>query len=88
MFEVKYTDLSGFEYTNSLLEDSCRIVCECKNVTKLIFNQIRDALDYYNSTYNQETIYTPQLNDNRVHLNRVYPFDRNNKSFEFENEFD
>ena len=27
-FEAKYEDLTGFEYTNSLLEDSCRIVCE------------------------------------------------------------
>lgn len=46
-FEVIYEELYGMEFTNSLLQDSCRIVTECKSLRKKSFNTVVDMLKYY-----------------------------------------
>ena len=53
-FEVRYKELYGMEFTNSLLQDSCRIVTECKSLRKKSFNNVIDMLKYYNIEYSFE----------------------------------
>lgn len=50
-FEVRYNELYGMEFTNSLLQDSCRIVTECQSLRKKCFKNVVDMLKYYEVEY-------------------------------------
>ena len=50
-YEVDYDKLHGMEFTNSLLNDSCRIVTECKDLRKKCFRNVMDLLKFYDIEY-------------------------------------
>ncbi|CAI2384286.1 unnamed protein product [Moneuplotes crassus] len=85
-FEVRYDELYGMEFTNSLLQDSCRIVTECRSLRKKSFNNVVDMLKYYEieATFDTELqkddqkVYHPILkkdkhNNTIVYLKRLFP---------------
>jgi len=50
-YEVRFNELYGMEFTSSLLQDSSRVVTECRSLRKKSFNNVVDMLDYYEIEY-------------------------------------
>jgi hypothetical protein len=65
-FEVKYDELYGMEFTNSLLQDSWRIVTEWRSLRKKSFNNVVDMLEYYRIEFTWQEDITPPLNKYNV----------------------
>ena len=53
-FEVRYKEIHGMEFTNSLLQDSWRIVTECQLLRKKSFRNVVEMLKYYKISYTFE----------------------------------
>ena len=62
---MDYTDIGGFECTNSLIELFSRAVFEAKKIRKKVFASLKDFFHFYNLDTVSHTHYRPTYNSQK-----------------------